>query len=368
MTLPNPVRPLVEFPACLRAHGFAVSPDQTIGFLEAVALLGPRNMGDVKRSALSLFAVPPDRFEAFDLLYREFFYGEIIDREQVADSEERDDAEAREDIGLEAVETTEGEASETGMEAAAEERLGRRSIAPYGEDDALSRFARLAPEILPKRRTRRFAPARSGAALDLRKAFREAARRDGEFLVLPRRERRWRQRRILLLIDVSGSMKECSESLLRFAHALSGSAERFEAFTLGTRLTRITRPLSNRNRELAMFRVAELVADFDGGTRIGDSLQAFLSVPRFASFARGALVALISDGLERGEPDAMVDSVRTLARSAWKLIWLTPLYGDSEFRPETRALTLSLPNLDGLYDGSSATAAIACFRNLRRTA
>ena len=368
MTLPDPVRPLVEFPARLRAHGFAVSPDQIIGFLEAVALLGPQNIGDIRRSALALFAVPRDRFEAFDLLFREFFFGEKLLREPSRGAEEADIAEAREDIGLAAVEAEEGEVSEAGMEAAAEERLGRRQVSAYGEEEALARFVKIAPRILPVRKSYRFAPSRSGAALDLRKAFKEAARRDGEFLVLPRRARRKQRRRIVLLVDVSGSMKERSASLLRFAHALSVVSERFEAFTLGTRLTRITRPLSNRNREHALSRVGELVADFDGGTRIGDSIQAFLGVPRYASFARGALVALLSDGLERGEPDAMVESVKALSRAAWKLIWLTPLYEDSEFRPETQALSLVLPHLDGLRDGSSATAAIECFMNLPRTA
>ena len=315
-----------------------------------------------------MFAVQRSMFETFDLLFREYFFGEKPDREPLAGPEEPDVAEAREDIGLTAVDSRESDVFESGREATAEERLTRRQISAYGEDEALARFARLAKGVLPVRRSYRFASSKKGAAIDLRKSFKEAARRDGEFLVLPRRSRRERQRRIVLLVDVSGSMKERSASLLRFAHALSGAAERFEAFTLGTRLTRITRPLSNRNREQALSRVVEIVADFDGGTRIGDSLQAFLGVPRYASFARGALVALISDGLERGEPDAMVESVKALSRAAWKLIWLTPLYEDSEFRPETQALSLALPHLDGLHDGSSATAAIACFMNLPRTA
>ena len=99
-----------------------------------------------------------------------------------------------------------------------------------------------------------------------------------------------------------------------------------------------------------------MVPDWDGGTRIGDALQAFLAVPRFAGFARGAYVLILSDGLERGEPDAMVDAVRRLRRRAWRLDWLTPLAADPAFEPRTAGLAGALPFIDRLGDGSSLAA------------
>ena len=178
-------------------------------------------------------------------------------------------------------------------------------------------------------------------------------RNDGEIFRLPRLRRKPRRRAILLLIDVSGSMKARTDAHLRFAHALMRAADRVEVFTIGTRLTRVTRALKRKNREQALGAASGLVSDWDGGTRIGDALQAFLAVPRFAGTARGAVVLILSDGLERGDPRAMTEAVRRLAARAWHLSWMTPLAADPGFRPETAALKSILPVIDALADGSS---------------
>ena len=123
-------------------------------------------------------------------------------------------------------------------------------------------------------------------------------------------------------------MKARTDAHLRFAHALVRAADRIEVFTIGTRLTRVTRALQLKNREQALAAASGLVSDWDGGTRIGDALQAFLAVPRFAGSARGAVVLILSDGLERGDPKAMTDAVRRLAARAWHLSWMTPLAAD----------------------------------------
>ena len=133
---------------------------------------------------------------------------------------------------------------------------------------------------------------------------------------------------MLLLIDVSGSMKARTEDNLRLAHALTQARRRVEVFTFGTRLTRVTRPMRLKRREQALAAAAQMVSDWDGGTRIGDALKAFLAVPRFAGYARGAVVLIVSDGLERGDPAAMRDAVAKLSRRAWRLSWLTPLAAD----------------------------------------
>jgi uncharacterized protein len=148
-------------------------------------------------------------------------------------------------------------------------------------------------------------------------------------------------------------MKARTDAHLRFAHALAQAVERIEAFTIGTRLTRVTQALRRKQREQALGAAAAVVADWDGGTRIGDALQAFLAVPRFAGYARGALVLVISDGLERGDHRAMTEAVARLAALAWRVSWLTPLAVDPRYRPETDALRSILPLIDDLADGSS---------------
>jgi uncharacterized protein with von Willebrand factor type A (vWA) domain len=146
--------------------------------------------------------------------------------------------------------------------------------------------------------------ARRGPWADLRRTLRESVRNDGEVLRLGRLKRRARPRKILLLIDVSGSMKGRTDDNMKLAHALMHAAPNVEVFTFGTRLTRVTRALRLKRREQALAAAAHLVSDWDGGTRIGDALQAFLAVPRFGSYARGAAVVIVSDGLERGDPSA----------------------------------------------------------------
>jgi len=163
-------------------------------------------------------------------------------------------------------------------------------------------------------------------------------------------------------------MKDRTDSHLRFAHALVRAHAPTEVFTLGTRLTRVSRALRRRDPAQALALAATLVADWDGGTRLGDALQAFLAVPRFAGFARGALVVLLSDGLERGDPAALVDAAERLSRLAWGLLWLSPLAGERGYAPETAALAAVLPSLDRLGDGSSAARVCAEVLGFERTA
>jgi uncharacterized protein len=195
-----------------------------------------------------------------------------------------------------------------------------------------------------------------GGAVDPRRTLRHMVRRDGEVSKLLRRTRKLRQRRVLLLIDVSGSMKTATEGAMRLAHALVQAGDDVEVFTIGTRLTRVTRALARRNREQALALASGLVADWDGGTRLGDALQVFLSVPRFAGFARGAFVIVLSDGLERGGPDALVQAMTRLEGLAWSILWLTPLAADAQFEPRTQALRVIAPMIDRLGDGSRPQA------------
>ena len=211
------------------------------------------------------------------------------------------------------------EANESGLAAARAEALVERRFAQASTGDALRRLSREAPARLPRRRGHRRRRARRGPFADLRRTLRESVRNDGEVLRLGRLRRRTRPRKILLLIDVSGSMKARTEENMRLAHALSQAAGNVEVFTFGTRLTRVTRALRLKRREQALNAAAHLVSDWDGGTRIGDALHAFLAVPRFGGYARGAAVVIISDGLERGDPAALCDAVAKLSRRAWRV-------------------------------------------------
>ena len=352
--MPAPARYLAGFPPFLRGFGFSTSPEQTVAFLEAVALLGPRGIDDVRRAAVATLSPPRERAGEFDALFRAWFHGEFapVPRE----SEDETEVRVHDEDGATHEPPDEPDLGESGQSATAAEMLGDRRFRSETAIERLRRFAREAPERLPHRRGLRRRRARKGDTVDLPRALRTAVRHGGDTPVLPWRRRTLRQRRILLLVDVSGSMKEQTENVLRFAHVLYHAAERMEGFTLGTRLTRITAALRLRNADSALAKASALVPDFDGGTRIGDALAAFLAVPRFAGFARGAAVVVLSDGLERGGPDTMTGAVARLSRLAWRVSWLTPLAADPEFRPETTALSAIAPLLDDLGDGSSPEA------------
>lgn len=365
MTLPRAAYPFVEFPAILRSHGFAIAPDQSIGFTQAVGLLGPRHMGDIHAAGLAMLAIPHEREGEYTALFRAYFMGQTLAAPATGDEE--DEVQAHEPQATTRDIEAPDDDSEAGDMSTGAERLSHRQFAPPTDDAALIAFRRLAPSRLPRRLSYRRTAANRGDRLNMRQALREAVRRDGEVLALPHTRRKTRQRRIVLLVDVSGSMRDRTEALMRFAHALAQAAHRFEAFTLGTRLTRMTPALKVSRQTEALDRVGRLVADFDGGTRIGDALNAFLNVPRYAGFARGAAVIVLSDGLERGAPDAMVTATQRLSRLAWRLDWLTPLAGE-DFTPRTEALQAVLPWLDHLADGSTLPAITSHVLNLTRPA
>jgi uncharacterized protein len=351
--LPRAAEPFVMFPALLRAHGFAIAPEQTTAFMAGTTLLGPRSLDDVRRAARATLAPPPERLPEFDALFAAFFEGQTIAAPTEGGPESEDEVQVR-DEGAGLLEPPDAdEINQAGEAATAAESLSSRRFAPLGRDELLRRFAREAAERLPQRRGRRRRVARPGDRIALSRALRLAVRHDGELMQLPRLRRRTALRPVLLLVDVSGSMKSRTDEHLRFAHTLARSLARIEIFTFGTRLTRITRAMRLRQPDQALAAAGAMVADWDGGTRIGDALQAFLAVPRFAGFARGAYALVLSDGLERGGPDPMIDAVRRLARLAWRLDWLTPLAADPAFRPQTAGLAGILPFIDHLADGSS---------------
>jgi uncharacterized protein with von Willebrand factor type A (vWA) domain len=354
--LPRAISVFISFVALLRANGFAVAPEQTTAFLAAIELLGPRSIEHVRRAGLATLAPPPERRATYDRLFDLHFRGnEAIER---ADVEDEEVVRLQEEGRGEDEPPLADEANESGLAAARAEALVARRFARDATIDALRRLSREAAH-LPRRRGHRRRRARRGPFADLRRTLRESVRNDGEVLRLGRLRRRARPRRILLLIDVSGSMKARTEENMKLAHALSQAARNVEVFTFGTRLTRVTSALRLKRREQALNAAAHLVSDWDGGTRIGDALQAFLAVPRFGSYARGAAVVVISDGLERGDPVALRDAVAKLSRRAWRVSWLTPLATAPGFQPQTEALIAIRRFVDDLVGGGTSAAVVS---------
>ncbi len=361
--LPPAAAHLHGFADILRGAGFAVVREQVVSFMQAVTLLGPRSMADIRDAALATLAPPPEHRAEFESLFRSYFWG---DATVLASGDDSDETQVKDDGGARQEAAAEPRSEKGGALASATERLAARNFRT--DEDRLTTFRRELPAALPARRSFRHVRTPKHGKPDLRRSLRAIVRADGDVPTPFLRRRPLIQRRLLLLIDISGSMKLHTPDHLKLAHAIVQAADRAEIFTFGTRLTRITQSLRLRDRDAALGRVAELVEDWDGGTRIGPALAAFLAIPRFAAFARGAAVVILSDGLERGGHAEMETALRRLSARAFRLSLCTPLAADPRFRPRTAALQAALPLLDDLVDGASVESLIRFILSLARPA
>lgn len=195
------------------------------------------------------------------------------------------------------------------------------------------------------RHTRRWEAGR-GRAVDLRRAFRDSVRGGGELTLLPVRRRRMRPRPLVLVCDVSGSMERYSRMLVHFAHSVAGRHRRVEVFLFSTGLTRVTRDLRGRRLSAAAAAVSRAVPDWSGGTRIGSALRDLHRQWGSRVLGRGAVVLLVSDGWDRGDPSELAHQMSRLRRRSSRLIWLNPLIGTLDYAPLTRGLRAALPFVD----------------------
>jgi uncharacterized protein with von Willebrand factor type A (vWA) domain len=215
-----------------------------------------------------------------------------------------------------------------------------------GELKAIRQFMGEMVWALGQRRTRRQRPGR-GKRMDLRRSLRRNLRYGGEFLEWPRRQPKFKPRPLVIIADVSGSMERYTRLLLHFVYSLTeGLEQQVEAFVFSTRLTRITRQLRDRDVDKALQEVALIVHDWSGGTRIGEAVKCFNYDWGRRVLGRGAVVLLISDGWDRGDPDLLHKEIGRLQRSCNRLIWLNPLLGSPRYEPLTRGMQAALPNID----------------------
>lgn len=357
--LPRAARPFPGFARLLRSFGFRIAPEQAEAFMRSITLLGPHTIDDIRQAALATFAIDPDRRDEFDVLFRAWFHGE----QSLVANRDDEEMEIKDDRGHLEQAAAAPRLEAGGALASKIHQAGTRSFQRDG--DMLAELRRQLAAALPLRRSFR-SKRNPGGTTDLRRALRQIVRADGDVPDPPLRRRKVVSRPLVLLIDISGSMKLHTADHLGVAHAAVQAADHAEVFTFGTRLTRITPALRVRDRVQALAKAAALVDDWDGGTRIGPTLAAFLSVPRYAAMARGASVVVLSDGLERGGHDEMEKAFRRLSAIAHRLALATPLAGDPRFRPVTAALKAILPWLDDLVDGSSVEALSGFLLSLAR--
>jgi uncharacterized protein with von Willebrand factor type A (vWA) domain len=252
-----------------------------------------------------------------------------------------------------------GEAEQEGVAVAAssEERLASRDFASLDPDEliALRDLAGRMAVAPPPRRSRRRVRSPNGSHLDVRATLRRARRSGGEPLVPVRRHRRSRPRRLVLICDISGSMEPFARAYLQLL--LSGvSASQAEAFVFATRLTRLTRELKSSSPAAALARAGRAAPDWSGGTRIGEAMKTFNTDHGRRGVARGAVVVIISDGWDRGDPVLLGEEMARLKRMAHSIIWVNPRKASPAFQPLTAGMAAAVPHIDRLLSGHTLEA------------
>jgi uncharacterized protein with von Willebrand factor type A (vWA) domain len=361
---------LHAFLRALEDAGVAVSSPKKADFLLSLVASPPDDVdGLYWRARVTLVARPED-FGAFDVVFAAYFAGgQLRIAEELApppdDGGETAAPRGGDEGPLDALEPREG----SGLHASPLDLTHARRFAPTSDaarDDLRDLSGALAT-VLPQIAARRSARARRGPRLDVRRVLAAANRSGGEIVSFAWLRRPPRARRVLVLIDVSGSLRACSPDLLRFAHAVVRATDRAEAFTFGTRLTRVTHELDTPDVDTALGALSSCVLDADGGTRIGAALAEFLGNGRYVALARGALVIVLSDGLERGDPAQMRDAARRLSRLAHRLVWWSPLACDPAYRPVTRGMLAILGDLDALSGARDLPSLLDAVRRLPAT-
>ncbi|MDE2514665.1 MAG: VWA domain-containing protein [Rhodospirillales bacterium] len=263
------------------------------------------------------------------------------------------------------------------LTVSASERLQQMDFEAMGAAEIAAARRAIARLRLPldQRPTRRLRPDATGPRIDLRATLRQSLRRGGEIIALSRARRRTRTPPLVVLCDISGSMARYAQILLHFLHAVTNDRDRVHVFLFGTRLSNITRQLRHRDPEMAFQLVSQLVPDFSGGTRIGAAIAGFNRIWARRVLGQGAVVLLITDGLERdiapgetAEQQPLAAAMERLHRSCRRLIWLNPLLRFAGFEPRSIGIRAMLPHVDEFRPVHNLASLAALVETLSRPA
>lgn len=349
---------LVVFCRRLRAAGVPIGTAQIIAALDAVAAVGPANRGDWKVALRSCLVSDPAYFPVFEDALELCFCESAESKNSPVDGLDIQLAEAwREEPGLRQVHTLPGDSNvgeeqvDTALGQAgysAHEVFRQRDFEGMSEQELREAGRLLRDELLhlPHLRGRRLEYSSRGRRIDMRGAVRQMLRNSGEVIDMPRLKTADRPVDVVLLCDISGSMSAYSRVFLQFAHALARQSRPVHTLVFGTRLTDVTRVLRHHDADEALARVARLVRDWDGGTRIADCLRNFNMSWGRRLLSRGAAVILLTDGLERDTSGDLEFQVGRLHRSSRQLIWLNPMLRYAGFKPLAWGVKTMLPHVD----------------------
>ena len=379
----------VAFARSLRSYGMCASVDAEMVFIRALTELDLRNRSQIYWAAHAAFVHNPDERPVFDTIFERFWEGrELIDPPRGSEHGESDLRSVGPSAGGEALpqfrqEGTEKKPAFEGQPAKANreinvdgddgapneqrgilaayspaEQQAKKEKMDYGEEEltAVRRLGQDIKKASPRRRSRRMRPDRGGERLDVRQTVRNCLTTDGEALRLAYRTQRDKPRRLLFLVDVSGSMDRYSRVLLGSLKAIVEANSKAEAFVFATKLTRLTKALDGRDLEKALEQARGAISDWSGGTRIGSALEEFNHTFGRRGFARGAIVMVVSDGWDRGDPDMLATELRRIQLQAWRLVWINPRPMLVDQQPLALGMRAAMPYIDDFVPGHDPRA------------
>ena len=355
----HPVAGAVAFVRALRQAGLVVPVDASVTFAAALEQVDVGVGDDVYWAGRATLVRRAEDVAAYDQLFAAFFGGVPLPRPATSTTQRVTLAVDDPDAEMEGGDDVADAGPTVQVRFSRIETLRHKDFAAYDDDElaeAWKLMERLALVGAP-RPSRRAVPTRgAGGRPDLRRTVRHALRTGGEPIRRARTEPGERFRRVVLLVDVSGSMEAYARPLLRFVHAAVAARGRIEAFALGTRLTRLTRELRRRDPDEALRLAAAAVTDFAGGTRLGEGLGRFNDEWGVRGMARGAVVVVLSDGWDRGDPEVLAEQMQRLHRVAHRVVWVNPLKATPGYAPLARGMAAALPHVDAFVEGHSIDA------------
>src|SRR5215210_950403 len=347
------LRAAVTFGRLLRRAGLAAGPDRMVEFVRALEELNPDRREDVYWAGRVTLCSRREDLELYDRAFRAFWEGKegrTLRRPKTRMSFSLADDSVQ--PPKKTVERNESGEEMVRLRYSPVDVLRKKDFALYTAEEFAELNKLLADLKLSGalRRSRRLEPAPRGRH-DPRRTLRGAMRTGGEPMRYRFRRARSRPRRVVLLCDISGSMAPYSRALLRFLHASVAAGGRLEAFSIGTRLTRITRELTTRDPDRALRQTADAVRDISGGTRLGDAVKEFVDRWGQRGMARGAVVVVFSDGWDRGDVSVLAEQMQRLSRLSYRIVWVNPLKAAPGYKPLAAGMAAALPHVDVFLSG-----------------
>ncbi|HUR77896.1 MAG TPA: VWA domain-containing protein [Acidimicrobiales bacterium] len=345
---------LVRFAARLREAGLDVPLDCVVNFARAVEVVGLDRRDDVYWSGRATLVRRPEDFTAYDAAFVEFWESRAPSADVFAVARSIDEGGARESGGS----GTDDDPEDDVVVWSAQEVLRHKDLAACSPEELLEAERLIGSLRLsgPRRRSRRLRPSNRRDRLDLRRTVHAALRSGNEPVRLAWQSTGERRRRVVVLVDVSGSMAPYARALLRFAHVAAATRRGLEVFALATRLTRLTTALTTHDADAAMDAAAAAIPDLEGGTRLGETIAEFTNRWGVRGMARGAVVVIVSDGWDRGDSALLGEHMARLSRVAHRVVWVNPLKASPGYAPLTAGMAAALPWVDEFVEGHAVAS------------